>query len=344
MTTYSIISQLALDNEFAMAKYMIRRMLGLIPTFLGITLISFFVINLAPGKPTDVQTALNQKVSYEARLRIEKLYGLDKPLHVRYAEWLKRFLTLDFGRSYVDGRPVSQKISERIPVTLLINILALVLILAIGIPIGAIAAVHRGSLFDRLTTILVFFGFSVPEFWLALLLMSLFGITLGWLPISGLVSLDFDYFGLPGKVFDMGRHLVLPVFISAFGGLAGISRYMRTSMIGVIHQDYVRTARAKGLKERDVIYRHALKNALLPVITILGLSVPGLIGGSVIFESIFAIPGMGRLFYDSVMARDYPVIMGVLSIVAVLTLVGNLLADVAYSYADPRIRLGKVKE
>ena len=327
-----------------MIIYIIRRLLGLLPVFLGITLISFFVIHLAPGKPTDMQTSLNPKISYEARLRMEKLYGLDKPVHIQYIDWLKRFLTFDFGRSYVDDRPVSEKIAERIPITLLINVLSLLLILVVGIPLGVVSAVKRGSFLDRLTTIFVFTGFSTPEFWLALILMSLFGITLGWLPISGIKSLDFEYLSLFGKIIDVARHLVLPVFISAFGSLAGISRYMRTSMIGIIHQDFIRTARAKGLAESEVIYKHALKNAMLPVITILGLSVPGLIGGSVIFESIFGIPGMGRLFYESVMSRDYPTIMGVLSIGAILTLIGNLVADIAYSYADPRVSLAPEKE
>lgn len=322
-----------------MAKYIIRRILGLIPTLIGITLISFFVIHLAPGKPTDVDTSLNQKVSYEARLRLEKLYGLDKPIHIQYFEWLKRFLKFDFGRSYLDDRPVSERIAERIPITLLINFSTIILTFAIGIPLGVISAVKRGKFIDKLSTIFVFIGFSVPEFWLALLLMNLFCITLGWLPVSGIASLDFESLTNIGKIFDVARHLILPVAISTFGSLAVISRYMRTEMVGVLSQDYIRTARAKGLKEDKVIYKHALKNALLPVITILGLSVPGLIGGSVIFESIFAIPGMGRLFYESVMARDYPVIMGVLSIGALLTLLGNFLADIAYSFADPRIRV-----
>jgi len=321
-----------------MANYVIKRVLGLIPVFFGITVISFFVMHLAPGKPTDLETSLNPKVSYEARLRLEKLYGLNKPVHLQYIAWLKRFARFDFGRSYLDDRPVAEKILERIPVTLLINALSLILILAVGIPLGILSAVRRGSLADRFATVSVFFGFSAPEFWLALLLMSLFGITLGWLPISGLKSLDFEYFTITEKTVDLGRHLLLPVFISAFGSLAGISRYMRSSMIGIIGQDFIMTCRAKGLRERDVIYKHALKNAILPVITILGLSIPGLIGGSVIFESIFAIPGMGRLFYESVMARDYTTIMGVLSIGAMLTLIGNFLADMAYFYADPRIR------
>jgi peptide/nickel transport system permease protein len=322
-----------------MARYLIRRLLGLVPTLIGITLISFFIIHLAPGKPTDAQAAMNPKVSCEARLRLEKLYGLDRPLHVQYMEWLGRFVRFDFGRSYLDDRPVSDKIAERIPVTLLINTCALALSLGVGIPLGILSAVRRGRLPDRLSTIFVFIGFSAPEFWLALLLMNLFCITLGWLPVSGIASIDFSGMSLPQKICDIARHLALPVAISAFGSFAAISRYVRSEMIGSLGEDYIRTARAKGLDENSVIYKHALKNALLPVITMLGLSVPGLIGGSVIFESIFAIPGMGRLFFESVMARDYPVIMGILSIGAMLTLAGNLLADIAYSYADPRIRL-----
>jgi peptide/nickel transport system permease protein len=324
-----------------MIKYVIKKLLGLIPTLIGITLVSFFVIHLAPGKPTNVETSMNPKVSYEVRLRLEKLYGLDKPIHVQYVEWLKRFVRFDFGRSYLDDRPVLEKIALRIPITMLINFSAIILTLAIGIPLGITSAIKRGKLPDKLTTIFVFIGFSTPEFWLALLLMNLFCINLGWLPVSGITSLNFENFNIIGKAVDVARHLALPVAISAFGGLAIISRYMRTEMIGVMTQDYIRTARAKGLSEKAVIYKHALKNALLPVITILGLSVPALIGGSVIFESIFAIPGMGRLFYESVMARDYPVIMGVLSIGAVLTLLGNFTADIAYSCADPRIRITK---
>jgi peptide/nickel transport system permease protein len=324
-----------------MINYIIRRLLGLIPVFFGITAITFFVIHLAPGKPTDLQTALNPKVSHEARLRLERLYGLDKSIPAQYLDWLRRFVSLDFGRSFVDDSPVIEKILQRMPVTILINILALILILGIGIPLGVFSAVRRGTLGDRLTTVSVFVGFSAPEFWVALLGMSLFGITLRWLPISGIKSLDFEYLSLAGKILDVARHLILPVSIAALGSLAGISRYMRSSMTGVLSQEYITFARAKGLKETDVIYKHALKNALLPVITIMGLSVPGLIGGSVIFESIFAIPGMGRLFYESVMARDYATVMGVLSMGAVLTLAGNLMADIAYSYADPRIRMRK---
>jgi len=190
-----------------------------------------------------------------------------------------------------------------------------------------------------LTGVFVFIGFAIPTFWLALLLMILFGVNLDWLPISGLRSMNYEYMPPLVAFVDLIKHLILPVTLAAFGGLAGLSRYMRSNMLEVIRQDYIVTARAKGLPERAVIYKHALRNALLPVITLLGLSVPGLIGGSVIFETIFGIPGMGQLFYMSVMSRDYPVVMGILVIGAVLTLLGNLLADVSYALADPRIRI-----
>ena len=322
-----------------MIKYIFRRLIGLIPLLLGITLITFAVIHLAPGKPTDMETQFNPKVSLEARQRMMSLYGLDKPIHEQYVDWLKRLLRFDFGISFVDSRPVIKKIGERIPVTLGINLASMILILLIGIPIGVSSAVREKSFYDRSMTVFVFIGFAIPTFWLSLMLMDLVGVRWGLLPVSGIKSLEFDKFSFVEKVIDIGRHLILPVIVSAFGGLAGISRYMRSNMVHVLKQDYIRTARAKGLKEKDVIYKHALKNALLPVVTILGLSVPGLIGGSVIFESIFSIPGMGRLFYESVMARDYPVIMGVLVIGAALTLLGNLLADVSYAAVDPRINL-----
>jgi len=314
----------------------------MIPLLLGITVISFLVIHLAPGAPTGLQTDLNPKITAEARARLEKIYGLDKPLHTQYLLWLKRLVVLDLGNSFsMDGRPVTDKIIERIPITILINVLSMFLIILIAIPIGVISASYQDSFFDKFTTVFVFIGFAVPTFWLALLLMILFGVNLGWLPISGLKSLNYEYLPTFGMIMDRAKHLILPIFVSAFGGLAGLSRYTRSNMLEVIRQDYIMTARSKGLKERAVIFKHALRNAMLPVITILGLSVPGLIGGSVIFETIFAIPGMGQLFYMSVMARDYPVIMGILVIGAVLTLLGNLIADISYALADPRIKIAK---
>ncbi len=307
--------------------------------FLGITVISFWVIHLAPGKPTDMQTTLNPGASAVARERLEKIYGLDQPIHVQYSQWLGRMARLDFGRSMSgDGRPVWDKIKERLPLTFGMNVVSLILTLAIAIPIGVMAAWRQGGLFDRVSTVVVFLGFAMPSFWLALLLMLLLGVMWPVLPISGLTSLGFENLSPWAKVADVCRHLALPVFLYTFGSLAGMSRFMRTSMLEVLRQDYILTARAKGLPARVVIFRHALRNALLPVITILGLSVPGLIGGSVIIESIFALPGLGQLFYQAVMSRDYPLIMGSLVLGAVLTLLGNLLADVGYGLADPRVR------
>ena len=322
-----------------MVAYLLRRIAGLIPLLIGISFVSFIVIQLAPGSPVERLTELNPKASPEVRERLEKAFGLDQPLHVQYWRWLQRVVKGDFGTSFgTDRRPVLEKITAAMPVTLALNALELLLILAIGIPIGIYSATRQYSLADRVTTVFVFLGFAMPTFWLALLCMMVFGVKLGWLPISGIKSMEHDLLTAPMKVWDYSLHLVMPVLVAALTGLAGISRYMRSSMLEVVRQDYVTTARAKGLAERDVIYRHALRNALLPVITILGLSLPGLIGGSVIFETIFAIPGMGRLFYDGVMMRDYPLVMGVLVIGAVLTLVGNLLADISYAIADPRLR------
>jgi peptide/nickel transport system permease protein len=323
-----------------MGLYILKRLLLMIPVLLGITIISFTVMKVAPGDPVSLVSDLNPNMNEEAIKRIRAHYGLDQPVYVQYLKWLRNMVVLDFGRSFApDNRPVIDKIMERIPITLLINILSMILIMVVAIPIGVMSAVKQNSLFDKGTTIFVFLGFAIPTFWLALLLMMLFGVKLGWLPISGFRSLNYAHLSPIGQVLDVAKHLILPVFVSGFGGLAGMSRYARSNMLEVIRQDYITTARAKGLSERTVIYKHALRNALMPVITLLGLSVPGLIGGSVIFETIFAIPGMGQLFYQAVMMRDYPTIMGILVIGAVLTLLGNLIADLLYTVADPRVRV-----
>ena len=323
-----------------MLWYALRRLVLALPLLLGITFITFAVIHLAPGEPVDLQAGdLNAKSSAQARQLLREMYGLDKPLAVQYWNWLGRLVRLDFGRSFApDGRPVLQKIGERLPVTLLLNIVELLIIVALSVPIGVYSATRQYSTFDKITTVFVFVGFATPDFWLALLLMILFGIELGWLPISGLRSLNWEYLTFWRQQWDFLSHLILPILVATFGGLAGFSRYMRQSMLEVVRQDYIQSARAKGLAEGVVIGKHALRNALLPLVTILGLSLPGLIGGSVIVESIFAIPGMGQLMVQAVFERDYPVIMGNLVIVASLTLVANLVADLAYGLVDPRIR------
>jgi len=313
----------------------------MIPILFGITILSFGVMHMAPGGPAEAQMEFSSKASSEARERLRILYGADQPIHKQYATWITKFVTLDFGVAFADGRKVKDKILQSLPITLTINLLSLGLVLMIAIPIGIMSATRQYSLLDRFTTIFVFVGFSTPSFWLALLLIYLLGVQWGVLPISGIQSLGID--GIEKWswrwLLDVGAHLVLPVFVSAFTGLAGLSRYMRNNMLEVLRQDYIRTARAKGLPEREVIYKHALRNALMPVITILGLAIPGIIGGSVIMETVFSIPGMGQLLYQAVFSRDYNLAMGILVPAAFLTMLGNFLADIAYAFTDPRIRL-----
>ena len=325
-----------------MFLYALRRLLLAIPLLIGITFISFLVIHLAPGRPGEVVTGdLSPESQRELWQLLEKEYDLDKPLHVQYWKWLTRIVRLDFGKSFSpDARPVLQKIGERLPITLLLNVVEMLIIVSLAVPIGVYSATRQYSMFDKVTTVFVFVGFATPDFWLALLLMILFGVQLGWLPISGLRSLNWEYLSFWRQQWDFAGHLLLPILVATFGGLAGFSRYMRQSMLEVVRQDYIQSARAKGLPERVVIGKHALRNAMLPIVTVLGLSLPGLIGGSIIVESIFAIPGMGQLMVQAVFERDYPVIMGNLVIVSTLTLVANLLADVTYSFVDPRIRVG----
>lgn len=331
------------QSTTALVLYFIKKILWMLVVFLGITIVSFIVIHLAPGSPTDLQTTLNPIAGETTRQRLETLYGINRPLYVQYIDWLSQIVRFDFGTSMsADARPVTVKIFERLPLTVFMNILSLAISLLIAIPLGVLSAWKQDSLFDKVTTILVFLGFAMPGFWLALLLMLWLGLEHQWFPISGITSLDFSSLSLWGKIKDVASHLVLPTIVMTVGSIAGISRFMRASMLEVLRQDYILTARAKGLSTWKVIFRHALRNALLPVITLLGLSVPGLIGGSVIIESIFALPGLGQLFYTAVMARDYPLIMGNLVLGAILTLLGNLLADFFYKIADPRIRQGAI--
>jgi peptide/nickel transport system permease protein len=325
--------------------YAIRRLLISVPLLFGILVLSFAMLKLAPGEPTIIQQDLQARATGAQRETLRQLYGLDKPIHVQFGRWLWRAVRLDFGRSYMpDGRLVMDKVRERIPITLGLNVLELIIIFSVAVPLGILSATRQYSLFDKAMTLFVFVGFATPDFWLALLVMILFGVQLGWLPISGLRSLNFEYLGFWAQVWDVFSHLILPVLVAAFGGLAYLSRLMRGSLLEVIRQDYVRTARAKGLAERDVIYKHAVRNAVIPVVTLLGLMVPGLLGGSVFIETVFSIPGMGQLFVQSAFSRDEPVLMALIVIGASLSLLGNILADISYGLADPRIRVSKQGE
>ncbi len=328
----------------------------MIPMLIGISLISFFIMHLAPGDITSNEASFNPRASEESRQKLREIYNLDKPVIVQYGLWLQRISKLDFGNSFSSHqRPVLWEekdkngnitkglIQEALPITLMINLLGILIIFSISIVLGTLASVRQNTWVDRSITLFVFVGFAIPGFWLALLLMYWTGVVNQWLPISGLHSPGYLNLSATAQFLDLLKHLALPVFISSLSGLAGISLYVRNGMLEVLNQDFITTARAKGINEKRVVFVHALKNAILPLITIVGLSIPGLIGGSVIAESIFAIPGMGKLFYDAVLMRDFPVIMGILTIGSFLTLIGNLLADLGYAWADPRVRKGLIQ-
>ncbi len=311
----------------------------MIPMLFGITVITYLAIFFLPGGPTaGIMGDLNPKVSPEIRERLIKQYQLDKPFYIQYGNWVQGLCQLDFGRSFKDNRPVVDIIGERLPRTILLSGLSMLFAFVFAIPIGIISAVNKNKWGDRLLTVFVFVGFSVPTYWVALLAIIVFGIYLGWVPITGYQSLLADEMNFPSRMIDIAHHLILPVLVSGLTSLAGLSRYVRNGMLEVIRQDYVRTARAKGLPEKQVIYSHALKNTLIPVITIVGLSIPSLISAGVIFETIFSYPGLGRLVWEAVVSRNVPVLMASVTLGALLTLVGNLVADILYAYADPRIR------
>jgi len=306
----------------------------------GISILTFALLHLTRRNPVQAETAMNPHISPDSIRALRELYGMNDPLPTQYLHWVSRMLRFDFGLSFRDQQPVSDKLWAALPATLLLNMAALTLVLAIGIPFGVRAATHSRSGFTRLFSAFSFTAYSFPEFWLALLLQIALGVRMGWLPISGYVSSGVEDGPWWRYASDLGAHLLLPLFVSAFGAWAVISRYVRNSMFEALNQDYIRTARAKGLSERAVFWKHAFPNAMLPVITILGMNVPGLISGAVIIESIFAWPGMGRLAWEASTGYDYPVMMGLTVLGAVLTILGNLAADLAQAALDPRIKVG----
>lgn len=319
-----------------MAQYLLRRLLYTLITLIGISIISWVIITQAPGSP--IALTLDPKVSPKIIEQMEKNYDLDKPVYQQYFLWLKRLFTGNL-YSFKDGRPVMQKIGERIWNTLLLNLVAMLIIFSLAIPLGVFSANRQYTFLDNLGTFGAYLGISIPSFWLAYLLIlgtvKLFGY-----PVLGMRSFVTEDFTAVEIVMDRVWHLMLPSIILAIGGIAALSRYTRSSMLEVIRQDYVRTAKAKGLPEETVYYKHALRNALLPIITLFGFLIPGLIGGSIIMETVFSWPGIGRLAYQAVLARDYPVVMTINTITAVLVLIGNFIADMLYAIADPRIRYG----
>ncbi len=323
-----------------MATYFLRRLVGVAPLLLGISLLSFAIINLSPGGFVETQVQMNQKVSPASVERMKKLYELDKPMHVRYLKWLGRLARFDLGNSFMDGRPVWRAIVAALPATLSLQCISLAIVLLVSIPLGAAQALRHGSVFDRGALLGTLLTYSTPTFWLGPVLMLIFGVNLGWLPVSGIQSPNYSELGWFARLADRAAHLALPAGVMIIRDLAFFTRYMRGSLLEVIRQEYITVARAKGMPERTVLFKHALRNALLPFITILGMSLPGLLGGGFIIETIFAWPGMGRLAFTAATSFDYPVIMGILLISSFLTIIGNLLADFFYAMVDPRVRYG----
>lgn len=317
-----------------MNRYLLRRAVQLVPQLLILFVLSFALVHLTPGTTGVVDL---ESVSAQNAAALRRQLGLDRPLYVQFGDWLWRVVRLDFGNSFIDGQSVRAKIAERLPATLLLTGSALLISLLIAIPLGVLTSLYRNSPFDYALTVFALFGVSIPAFWAALVAIIIFSVKLRWFPVQGMQTV-----GRPVAVpaLDVLKHLFLPAMVFGLEGTAALTRFVRSSMTDVLVEDYVRTARAKGLRERVVLLRHALKNALLPLVTLVGLRLPTLIGGTVLLETVFAWPGIGRLGWEAVVRRDYPVVMGLVICTGVLTILGNLLADIAYAAIDPRIDLG----
>ncbi|MFZ5879973.1 MAG: ABC transporter permease [Chloroflexota bacterium] len=322
-----------------MANYILRRLAQAVFTLFVISIMLFGLISAVPGGIMSAYSE-NPDMSPEDLARIKAKYGLDDPVPVRYAKWLGNAVMGDWGNSFVSKRPAMTEIAERLPNTLLLMGVMMVVTLLIAIPLGILSALKQYTWFDHVTTTIAFAGQSLPVFWFGLLLIIVFAVTLKGadgrplLPGSGMATL-----GKPFSLVDRIEHLILPVTMLAFVSAAGYMRYMRSSMLDVIHEDYVRTARAKGLRETLVIYKHALRNSLIPLVTLIGLDLPALFGGALFTETMFAWPGIGRLYFNAALKTDYPVVMAVLMIYSALVILSSLLVDVVYASLDPRIRL-----
>lgn len=315
------------------------------PLLLGVVTLTFALLHAAPGDPTTAY--FNPNVPADVLEAMRRNLGLDEPLHVQYLKWVGAFFTGDFGHSFSQHRPVAAAVADALPNTLLLSGVSLVLIFVLGCATGVVQAVRQYSLLDEGLTFATLFVYSMPGFWLALMLVLLVSAPF-WpealrLPVSGMTSVDHAGMGTWGRIADYARHLVLPSIALGLAAAAGVSRYMRGSMLDVVEQDYVRTARAKGLPESRVILRHVFRNALLPIVSLLGLYLPLLFGGSVVIEVVFSWPGMGRLLYNGILARDYPVVMASTFLFGALVVLGNLAADLLYAAADPRVRAGETQ-
>ncbi len=326
-----------------MRRFIIKRLMqsGLL-IFLVLT-ITFFLLHFAPGDPM-AKYYNRTGISPETVEMMRVKFGLDKPVGEQYIKWVASFIRGDFGFSIHYNRPVRDIIFEAIPNTLRLTIAALLLYIVIGISLGIFSAVKKDTLFDKVNTVIALFLYSIPSFWLSLMLIFLFSLKLGILPSSHMQSIGMQGAGWFELLCDRARHLVMPAFVLGVASAAGMARYMRGSMLDVLREDYIRTARAKGLENKSVILKHAFRNAAIPVVTIIGLSIPFLLGGAVVVEKIFSWPGMGRLAVDAIYARDYPIVLAVNFVVGVMVILGNLMADIGYALLDPRITVTERSE
>lgn len=320
-----------------MRKYIARRLLYAIPTLIGISIIVFAISRLAPGDPVQLYTFGLQDITQADIDRIRAAHGLDKPLPVQYIVWATNAIQGDFGRSIIyPSQNASRLIIERIPNTIQLALAALLLQLLIGVPLGIIAALNRGKIIDQVARFFSTIGQAVPDFWMGLIFIIIFAVTLRVLPSQGMLTIGKDQW----DIADRFRHIIMPAFVLAFGGIALFTRLLRTETLEVIRQDYIRTAEAKGLTDRVVVYRHALRNALIPVVTALGGVLTFLISGALVIEQVFTWPGVGQLTFQSAVAKDYPVVMAGVMIASTMLVISYLLRDLTYALVDPRIKVG----
>ncbi len=330
-------------------KYFIKRLALTIPTLIGVSIIVFLLIHMIPGDPIDIM--MGDRITDETRAAMEKMLGFDQPLHIQYWQWFTNALHGDFGVSIRSGQPVFQEILDRLPATVELTVLALLIAVVFGIFFGVTAARYRNTIIDQSMIGFSLLGVSIPIFWLGMMLIFFFSVILGWLPVSGRISMGTTITSVTGlylvdslisgnfnAFMDALKHLLLPAFSLATVSLALVVRVTRSSMLDVLSEDYIRTARAKGLRERKVVYTHALKNAMIPVVTVIGLQLAKLMGGAILTETVFSWPGIGRLLINAIGFRDYPVVQGVVFFVAFAFILMNIIVDLLYAYLDPRIR------